>query len=1453
MNMQSVSRQIRKSPDQGRQEFSGLLSLPPGLLVVGFQLRKKAQSIRQMNNRRIQQTIASCIALIALWAFFERLTGSASLPRMPDRSLDMSLGMMLNTSLLFLLTAFCLWPAAGTAPAWRDQAGKLGACLMIVLSGAILLQHASGLDFGIDQAWWDQPDNSRHPGRIPVNTSIAFLLTGLSLLALRRAAPGRLLSWLIITMVYAVLGIGLSAGLSASLDLDAMYRLNSYSQMAAVTAVAMSLTGIGLWLRLHQILQTHQPGQAPDQDITRTSVLVLTIVALVTGLTGFVVLKQGFDQSMSDTYLRSARNNAAAFSNTIEQQLLLNSLIASRPVLRNSLASLKNDPRDRSALHLVEEAISSFLPSGLSGVQILDASDRVISTSGSMADAEVSVPLLHPNLKATLLWKEGFILSTQQAVTSNGSAVGTLVIEQRLPVLTGMLREAEQTSPSTDVVVCGRKQDSAVCFPSRFYQTNLHIPLQKDGKPNMAIARALLGQQGVMTYRDLREVSVLSGYAPVGQLGLGLVIKTDTVELYTPIRDRLHLLLGLLAALVAAGTLILRARVHPLARQLVAKQERMQSLLNGTHEAFVEIDSKGCITDWNTQAERLFGWLRHEVMGKPMAGIIIPPAMRSMHDRAIGLQLGAGASGASGASPSLGKRREMSALHRDGSEFPIEITVSAMNSGSGSEPGFIAFMHDISERKASEQKILSSQHRLHAITDNLPVLISYIDRAHLFRFANATYESWLGMAPDKIMGASMEDILGSKVYQEQLPYIEQALAGNRVEFDTDVLMQGATRHLHNTFIPDFAADGSVAGIYAMNADVTALMQSKRRIRTITDNLPARIAYIDADERFRFCNRLYQTIAGIDADNMLGRTMREVFGEEAYSHLAPQVAAVLEGEAVFFERFAQKRGIGKYLDYAYIPEKDADGRVLGFYSMVTDVTARKNADIAREKEHELLEAILQTVDVGVVACDEHGALSLSNRAIRQFYGLPPHEVSAADWPDYYRLYHADGQTPMQDKDVPLYRALKGEQGNLDELVIVSAAGVARKIAASGRQLINKKGEKLGAVVVMSDITERRRIQDSLLASESRLRRLMNSSLIGIIQSDESGCLNEANDVFFQFSGYSREALLAGKLNWLEMTSSNHHERQQQAIDELRSQGTATPFESELIRRDGTLAPVFIGIAHLEGSDHEWVSFVLDLTEQRRLDRIKSEFISVVSHELRTPLTSIRGSLGLLEGGITGILPPQALHLVKIAHKNSERLVGLVNDILDMEKLEVGAIRLATEPHDLVTLVSQSMEANATYAESFQVAYEFVSPPPHAWVMGDADRIMQALANLLSNAAKFSPPDDKVQIRISTGAKCFKLEVEDHGAGIPPAFRERIFGKFAQAESNDTRQHGGTGLGLHITKTLIEKMGGEIGFTLRQDQGQGQGQDQGQGTIFWFTLPATDSAQDSDAPQHRGAQS
>lgn len=250
-----------------------------------------------------------------------------------------------------------------------------------------------------------------------------------------------------------------------------------------------------------------------------------------------------------------------------------------------------------------------------------------------------------------------------------------------------------------------------------------------------------------------------------------------------------------------------------------------------------------------------------------------------------------------------------------------------------------------------------------------------------------------------------------------------------------------------------------------------------------------------------------------------------------------------------------------------------------------------------------------------------------------------------------------------------------------------------------------------------------------------------------------------------------------------------------------------------------------IINSDGKNLGAVAVIHDITELKRTEKLKNEFVSIVSHELRTPLTSIRGSLGLLVSGVMGQFSEKANKLLDIANNNCERLLLLINDILDIEKIEAGKMDFQIKLYDLNQLISESIVSNKMYADKFGVSIDFFQPQSVVQVHVDSGRLMQVLANLISNACKFSPKGEKITVLMKRINSHVRVSVSDNGPGIPEEFQSRIFQKFSQADSSDTRGKGGTGLGLNISKTIIEKMGGTLDFFSRPNEG----------STFYFDLP------------------
>ncbi|MFZ6647492.1 ATP-binding protein [Undibacterium sp. TJN25] len=230
-----------------------------------------------------------------------------------------------------------------------------------------------------------------------------------------------------------------------------------------------------------------------------------------------------------------------------------------------------------------------------------------------------------------------------------------------------------------------------------------------------------------------------------------------------------------------------------------------------------------------------------------------------------------------------------------------------------------------------------------------------------------------------------------------------------------------------------------------------------------------------------------------------------------------------------------------------------------------------------------------------------------------------------------------------------------------------------------------------------------------------------------------------------------------------------------------------------------------------------AMTFDITDRKKVERIKNEFVSTVSHELRTPLTSINGSLGLVLAGVVGEVSPKIRELMEVAHRNVERLIRMINEMLDLEKIESGSMTFDIRLRDLVRLVEQAVDSSRAYALQYGVSIRFDVKPAQVQSYVDQDRFTQVMINLLSNAVKFSDAGSAVDVSLAVKAGVIRIEIVDSGCGIPVEFYGKIFNKFSQADGSNIRKKGGSGLGLSICKPLIEKMGGSIGFTSQLEVG------------------------------------
>ncbi|MCK5353962.1 MAG: PAS domain S-box protein [Methyloprofundus sp.] len=486
--------------------------------------------------------------------------------------------------------------------------------------------------------------------------------------------------------------------------------------------------------------------------------------------------------------------------------------------------------------------------------------------------------------------------------------------------------------------------------------------------------------------------------------------------------------------------------------------------------------------------------------------------------------------------------------------------------------------------------------------------------------------------------------------------------------------------------------------------------------------------------------------------------------------------------------------------------------------------KRNSHILREEKlrerEKVYTDILDALPAGIFVIDaEVNPYYLNQTAINIIGDKLSGDFCLKDLPKYCHAYVEKSDQLYPSAQMPITKALQGETASCSDIEIRRGEKVI-PLHVNAIPLKNHIGNIDYAIAIISDITELKQQQAKVIEKESLLNAIFNSTIDALFTIDEKGKIVRANSAVQTMFGYHEEELIGQNITLLmpEPHRSLHNQYIQNYLNSGEKKIIGNGFEAEARRKDKSIFPCDLSVSEINQFGKRLFTGILrDISQRKRIEQMKKEFIATVSHELRTPLTSIHGALGLLRHETLNTLEPLAQELLDIAHANSNRLILLVNDILDMEKLEAGAMKFDIKIHPLTSLIELAVVSNQAYAEQHNSFIEISENLPQVSVAVDQHRYIQVLTNLLSNAAKFSPQDRPVKIEatVNDGIAC--VSIIDEGPGIPDSFKEKIFNKFSQAEGSNSQKTSGTGLGLSISRELMEKMGGKIGFDSNLEKG------------------------------------
>lgn len=623
----------------------------------------------------------------------------------------------------------------------------------------------------------------------------------------------------------------------------------------------------------------------------------------------------------------------------------------------------------------------------------------------------------------------------------------------------------------------------------------------------------------------------------------------------------------------------------------------------------------------------------------------------------------------------------------------------------------------------------------------------------------------------------------------------------------------------------------------------ALQQSEARYRAIVDDQTELICRCLPDTTVLFVNDAYCRYFNVQREDILGQPFLPLIYPEDQERITQQIASLSRtNPTLTVEERVVVQGKIRWMQWVDRLLFDPQGNITEIQAVGRDITElkqveteRKLASIALQESEARFRELAETVTEGFFVFETRTAqYSYVNPACVAITGFP--KTPSGEEPDYSRGMAHWLNSIHPDDHSRIEQALQAErQGqNFDEEYrFIRPDGEVRWLHSKAYPIQNQAGEIVRIVGTVEDISDRKKTEAALRESEELFRRAFDDAPIGISLVTPNGQFLKANAYYCNMLGYTEAELL--DLTFQEITHPVDLKPDLEGLQQmLKGEISTLQLEKRYIAKDGTIIPTFMRTAPIRdsaGTILYLIGQIQDIRERLKVEQMKDEFISVISHELRTPLTSIRGALGILSTGIYANRPEKAQHMLEIALNNSDRLVRLINDILDLERLQSGKVELVMQPCQISDLMQQAIDSVQAIAD--QSAITLSLTPLSATIWAAPDAIVQTLTNLLSNAIKFSFPGGTVALKaelrvLDRSSPDLLLSVTDQGRGIPADKLDMIFEQFQQVDVSDSQKKGGTGLGLAICKNIVQQHGGKIWVDSRI----------GHGSTFYVSLPIRD---------------
>jgi PAS domain S-box-containing protein len=619
-------------------------------------------------------------------------------------------GMVFSTAAGFTLIGFgLLLPALGVRRASFAQTA-IGWALLLG-AGLILMENLVDRNFGLDFPslhTWIDPYNIR-PGRMAANTSIGMMFCGFALLLMQHVTS-RARGFALQVATFAVFAVGVAGVVGHSLDLEMLYSGFRSVRMAPQTAIGMILAGVGLWLNWYPAEWYRSRRYfEEDEKVSFAGAAALVVVALTAGIAAFAAQQRAIEQTVNENLATTLKRRVGLFNTVVRHSLADVDAMAKRADLVRVMRLIRDNPDNQDALAQLFEIATSILNPHVSGISIVGANNREVMELGEFTDTPEITAELHEPVLATVSWRDALYLNSRSRIMDGNEVIGYLVAEQPLSILTEQLAKQEGVGKTGSIAMCVPQPGHFRCLPFFPNSNSQQIPRYNPLGQALPMNYAVAGGSGIFKGPDYKGRNVIAVYGPVTGSSFGIVVKQETEELYRSMRDQLELTVPLLVIFVLISAWLLRFHVKPLATKLLnserealealagvqASQERIRTIIESAQDAFIGMDLRGNITDWNSQAEKMFGWSTAEAIGRSFVKTVIPERLQDNYNAVLHRF------NETGKIDYLDQRLERTVVNCKGEEFPVELMVAL--AGTNESYFFSAFIRDISERKRVER------------------------------------------------------------------------------------------------------------------------------------------------------------------------------------------------------------------------------------------------------------------------------------------------------------------------------------------------------------------------------------------------------------------------------------------------------------------------------------------------------------------------------------------------------------------------------------------------------------------------------------------------------------------------------------------------------------------------------------------------------------------------------